>query len=189
MSDITDYPERTIAEFVELLAAKNSVPGGGTLTAVVVAQAIAMAEMVCNFTLGKNRFKSVEGELDAVICEFGRYRKRALELSVQDARLYLKVKEFFSTNGYDSESVERDEVLIGANAAPLELLQIVNCSYRTVLGLAGKTNPNLDSDLNISLRLLDACKDCCAETLRINLNLIRDKQYIADTEAILNGGC
>ena len=48
--------ERSCSEFVELLASKQAVPGGGGAAALTGALGIALNSMVVNFSIGKKKF-------------------------------------------------------------------------------------------------------------------------------------
>ena len=50
-------------EFLEKLASKEPVPGGGGAAALGGAISAALASMVANLTLGKEKFLSVESEM------------------------------------------------------------------------------------------------------------------------------
>ena len=49
--------EKTCVEFVNLLASKSAVPGGGGAAALVGAIGMALGSMVCNLTIGKKKYR------------------------------------------------------------------------------------------------------------------------------------
>ena len=53
--------DRTCTDFAAVLAAKESVPGGGGAAAYVGALGVALCSMVGTFTTGKKRYAAVEG--------------------------------------------------------------------------------------------------------------------------------
>ena len=55
--------EKTCVEFVNLLASKSAVPGGGGAAALVGAIGMALGSMVCNLTIGKKKYADVEDEI------------------------------------------------------------------------------------------------------------------------------
>ena len=47
--------EKTCVDFIEVLASKAAVPGGGGAAALVGAIGMALGSMVCNLTIGKEK--------------------------------------------------------------------------------------------------------------------------------------
>ena len=52
--------EKTCVEFVDVLASKAPVPGGGGAAALVGAIGMALGSMVCNLTIGKKKYAQYE---------------------------------------------------------------------------------------------------------------------------------
>ena len=52
--------EKTCVEFVDVLASKAPVPGGGGAAALVGAIGMALGSMVCNLTIGKKKYAEYE---------------------------------------------------------------------------------------------------------------------------------
>ena len=52
--------EKTCIEFVDVLASKSAVPGGGGAAALVGAIGMALGSMVCNLTIGKKKYAEYE---------------------------------------------------------------------------------------------------------------------------------
>ncbi len=50
-------------------------PGGGSVSALVGALGAALTSMVCNFTVGKEKFKDVETEVSQILSESEELRK------------------------------------------------------------------------------------------------------------------
>ena len=53
--------EKTCVEFVDVLASKSAVPGGGGAAALVGAIGMALGSMVCNLTIGKKKYAQTHG--------------------------------------------------------------------------------------------------------------------------------
>ena len=54
-------------EFIELLASKAPVPGGGGASALVAAVGTALGNMVGSLTVGKKKYAEVEDEIKALM--------------------------------------------------------------------------------------------------------------------------
>ena len=53
----------TVDDFIGQLASASPTPGGGSASALAGAMAAAMVEMVCNLTVGREKFRDVEEEM------------------------------------------------------------------------------------------------------------------------------
>ena len=58
-----EYSTLKCTEFVEVLASKEPVPGGGGASALVGAIGTALCSMVGNLTVGKKKYAAVEEEM------------------------------------------------------------------------------------------------------------------------------
>ena len=53
-----------LPEFTDALAGKTPVPGGGGASALCASLGAALASMVANYTVGKEKYAAVEAEID-----------------------------------------------------------------------------------------------------------------------------
>ena len=66
---MNDFMKLNCDEFLERLASKEPVPGGGGAAALGGAIGAAFTPLVANLTVGKEKFLSVEGELISFAAE------------------------------------------------------------------------------------------------------------------------
>ena len=62
-----NYSSETLNRFSDDLAARLPAPGGGAAAALVGSLAAALNSMVCNFTAGNERFRSVEEDIKSLL--------------------------------------------------------------------------------------------------------------------------
>src|SRR5213592_653523 len=62
--EITSLP---VCEFSDQLAAGQPTPGGGSAAALTGALGAGLVSMVCNFTVGRDKYADVEDEVRAVL--------------------------------------------------------------------------------------------------------------------------
>ena len=60
------FTQNTCEEFVEVLASKAPVPGGGGASALVGAVGMALGNMVGSLTVGKKKYADVEADIIAL---------------------------------------------------------------------------------------------------------------------------
>ena len=61
--------EKTCVEFVDVLASKAPVPGGGGASALVGAIGMALGSMVCNLTIGKKKYAEYEESVKEILVQ------------------------------------------------------------------------------------------------------------------------
>ena len=75
-------------EFVEVLASKAPVPGGGGASALVGAVGTALGNMVGSLTVGKKKYADVEEEMYALKEKATALQKDFLRLIERDAEVF-----------------------------------------------------------------------------------------------------
>ncbi len=77
--------EETIGRFLEALASGEPVPGGGAAAALQAAVGAALVSMVCNLTIGREKYREHEATMVQTLREAEELRGRALGLAAADA--------------------------------------------------------------------------------------------------------
>ena len=75
-------------EFVEVLASKAPVPGGGRASALVGAIGTALGNMVGSLTVGKKKYADVEEEMYALKAKCDKLQAELLKLVERDAEVF-----------------------------------------------------------------------------------------------------
>lgn len=87
------YAQTFISDYLDLLSAKEPVPGGGSAAALSGAMGVALIEMVTRYSMGKGKPESIETAFVETLKKAGLLRKRLLELITLDAQAYLNMRE------------------------------------------------------------------------------------------------
>ena len=66
---MAELRELSVKQFVEDTASKASVPGGGSVSALVGALGATLMEMVANLTIGKEKYAGVQEEMQVLAAE------------------------------------------------------------------------------------------------------------------------
>ena len=85
MSTLTDLKSK---DFLTALASSAPAPGGGGGAAMAGALAAALASMVCNLTIGKEKFAQQEPEVKDLLDEAEEVRQALLALVEDDAAVF-----------------------------------------------------------------------------------------------------
>ncbi len=152
--------EDSVRFYLESLASKEPVPGGGSASALSAALGAALLEMVSNFTVGKEKFKSVEGEISEILTKSTTARLRFTELIEEDKNAYLPVaKAYKLPKETDEEKAIRkqriNEAMEEAKKIPLEIKRLCESLLPHCEELVQKGNPLLVGDAHCARSLLE----------------------------------
>ena len=95
---MAELRELSVNQFVEETASKASVPGGGSVSAMVGALGAALMEMVANLTIGKEKYAGVQEEMQALAAEGAALHEELLAGPVYLAAACLFVGPYFISN-------------------------------------------------------------------------------------------
>lgn len=188
MSKLTDL---TSKDFLTALASSAPAPGGGGGAAMAGALAAALASMVCNLTIGKEKFAAQECEVKALLQEAEQVRQDLLALVEDDAAVFNSFMACYKLpKTTDAEKAARTAAIRKAAKQAAEVpLSIAKASYK-VLQLAHRLviigNPGVITDGACSALLARAALRCAEYNVRINLGLTKDEAYNEQVAAELN---
>lgn len=188
------YRHSSIDRYVRDLAANLPAPGGGSGAAVVGALGNALAAMVANFTVGREKFADVEPQVQRILRELDVLRERLLELADEDVRAYSRVSAAFKLpRDTDEQKAVRDAAVEDACKTAADVPRaIAECCDRTI-ALAAELcdigNPNLITDIGCAVRLAEAARHCAWLNVAINLVSIKDEAFKTEMlEAVEQAG-
>ena len=188
MSKLTDL---TSKDFLTALASSAPTPGGGGGAAMAGALAAALASMVANLTIGKEKFAAQECEVKALLQEAEQVRQDLLALVEDDAAVFNSFMACYKLpKTTDAEKAARTAAIREAAKQAAEVpLAIAKASYK-VLQLAHRLviigNPGVITDGACSALLARAALRCAEYNVRINLGLTKDEAYNEQVAAELN---
>ncbi len=173
----------TLRTYLDRLASADPTPGGGAAAALTGAQGAALLSMVCNLTIGKKKYADVEEEMKGVREKSEALRGRLTELIDEDAEAFNKVSQAYQMpKGSDEEKAARraaiQEALKGAEVVPMETVEACLEVIRLAIVAAQKGNKNVVSDAAVGGILGHAGLLSAADNVRINLNLIKDEEFV-----------
>lgn len=188
MGTLTDLKSK---DFLTALASSAPAPGGGGGAAMAGALAAALASMVCNLTIGKEKFAQQEPEVKCLLDEAEEVRQALLALVQDDAAVFNSFMACYKLpKATDAEKAARTAAIRAAAKQAAEVpLAIARASYK-VLQLAHRLviigNPGVITDGACSALLARAALRCAEYNVRINLGLTKDEEYNNKVAAELN---
>ncbi|HXI94470.1 MAG TPA: cyclodeaminase/cyclohydrolase family protein [Blastocatellia bacterium] len=175
----------SLGNFTELVAAGTPAPGGGSVAAYCGVLAASLGQMVCNLTIGKQKYAEAEPRLRAIRSELEQLGARLRELIAEDASSFEAVlRAYRLPKDSDEEKAERAAqiqiALQGAIDVPVETAQRGFDILRLLGELADIGNPNALSDVAVGARLAQVAIRGASYNISANLASISDR-VAADT--------
>ncbi len=173
--------EQSCEYFVDVLASKEPVPGGGGAAALIGAVGTALSDMVGSLTVGKKKYADVQNEIAELKTEAAKLEKEFINLVTRDAEVFEPLskayglpKETEEEQKFKAEVMEK--ALDEACSVPL---QIMECACKAV-----KLTDAM-SKIGTAIAISDA--GCGAASLRAalsaaSLNVFINTKSMADRE-------
>lgn len=172
---------RSCTEFVEILASKEAVPGGGGASAYVGSLGTALGSMVGNLTLGKKKYKDVEEDIKSLLDKSENLIKRLNELVDEDAKAFKPLSEAYRLPSETEEEKAYKEKMIQASLeaaaqAPLEIARVCGEAIDLHKEYAEKGSRLAVSDAGCGAVFCKAALQGARLNVLINLNLMKDEE-------------
>ena len=122
------FSTSSCTEFVEVLASKAPVPGGGGASALVAAVGTALGNMVGSLTVGKKKYADVEEEMWQLKAKCDQLQKDFLRLIERDAEVLSPFLRLMVCQGRRKKRRQRrhgvmEIVLKDACSVPMEIME------------------------------------------------------------------
>jgi formiminotetrahydrofolate cyclodeaminase len=171
----------SVGDFAELVAASTPTPGGGSVAAYCGVLGASLGQMVCNLTIGKQKYAKAEPRLREVKSELERLSARMRELIAEDAASFEAVLHAYrlpkETGAQKTERTTQIQVALrGAVAVPFETAQRGFEVLRLLGELAEIGSPNALSDVAVGAQLAQAAVRGASYNVGVNLDSIADRE-------------
>ena len=175
--------EKTISKFLDELASNSPAPGGGSVAALSGALGAALISMVCNLTIGKKKYLTVENEMRHILEQSEQLRKTFTASIVQDTDAFNKVMEAYGLpKEMENQKALRSAAIQGATKeaalVPLQVMNHVIDALALAKIAAEKGNIGCISDAGASAVMLHAASESAALNVQINLKSIKDTDFV-----------
>ena len=175
-------------EFVEVLASKAPVPGGGGASALVGAIGIALGNMVGSLTVGKKKYAEVEEEMWELKGKCDQLQKDFLRLIERDAEVFEPLaKAYGMPRETEEEKAEKARVMAivlkDACSVPMEIMEKCCEAIDIIEQFAAKGSTLAISDAGVGAAFAKAALKGASLNVYINTKSMADKELAMELNA------
>ncbi len=189
--------KQEIGTWIETLASKAPVPGGGGASALGGALASALGQMVSNLTIGKKRYADVETEVKEICEHLEKIQKDLLDLADQDAEVFAPLARAYSlpTNTEEERATkdwEMEKNLLEASLVPLQMMGEAIEVLKDLDVLEEKGSKMAVSDVGVASQFARSAVTGAVMNIYINTRSMKDREKAEElnreADALLRDG-
>ena len=175
-------------EFVEVLASKAPVPGGGGASALVGAIGTALGNMVGSLTVGKKKYADVEEEMWELKAKSDKLQAELLRLIERDAEVFEPLsKAYGMPRATEEEKAEKSRVmeivLKYACSVPMEIMEKCCEAIDIIVEFAAKGSALAISDAGVGVAFCKAALKGASLNVYINTKSMQNREYAEELNA------
>ena len=174
--------QKNCVDFVDVLASKAAVPGGGGAAALAGAVGMALGSMVCNLTTGKKKYAQYEEAIQEILVKAGKLQEELLSMIDKDAEGFYPLSKAYGLptsteeeKQYKAETMEK--CLKVACEVPMNIVRLCHDSIKLHEELVDKGSKLAISDVGCGVQCLRAAILSAQLNVIINVNSMKDREY------------
>ena len=169
--------------FLSELASSSPAPGGGSVAAIVGSLGAALSSMVCNLTVGKEKYADVQDEIKDTLKKSEQLRKDLTKLIDEDTEAFNDVMKAFKLPKDTEEQKKKRSKAIQesyktAANVPLEAARTCEKILDVAMVVANKGNQNSITDAAVSALIAQAGVESAILNVKINLGSLKDETFV-----------
>ena len=183
--------QKSCVDFVEVLASKAAVPGGGGAAALAGAIGMALGSMVCNLTTGKKKYAQYEEAIQEILDKAAKLEEELLSMIDKDAEGFYPLSKAYGLptsteeeKQYKTETMEK--CLKVACEVPMDIVRLCFDSIKLHEELVDKGSKLAISDVGCGVQCLRAAILSGQLNVIINVNSMKDREYAEKIEKECN---
>ena len=170
--------EQTCQGFLDALASKAPVPGGGGASALVGALGAALCTMVGNYTVGKKKYAEVEEDVKGLMARAEDIRARLLALVDADAEAFEPLSKAYAIPKDDpNREAVMEKCLRDAAATPMAILRLSCEAIDLHREMLDKGSVIMLSDVGTGVIFCQSALYGAALNVRVNTKSMTDRTF------------
>jgi len=178
------FVDKPCKEFIEALASKDAVPGGGGASALVGAIGMALGSMVGNLTVGKKKYADVEADIKALLEKAAALQDELMRLVDEDAAVFEPLSKAY---GIPKDDPTREQVMEDALklacTVPMDIMRLSARAIELQDEFAKKGSVLALSDAGVGVVFCKAALQGASLNVFINTGFMTNKDYAGSIEA------
>ncbi len=176
---------KTLQNYLDELSSNSPTPGGGNVAALCGVLASSLGSMVCNLTIGKKKYASVEAEFMELEKKLCNLRDKFVILAKKDNSAFDKVMDAFKLpKENDQEKMLRTQAIENATLEAAQVPSEVIFTCRELIPIlkiiAEKGNQNSLSDAGVGIALIATAAEGAFLNVLINCSSLNNKNLSAE---------
>lgn len=183
--------ENSVVTFLDELASSAPAPGGGSVAALSGALGAGLISMVCNLTLGKPKYATVQDDISVILKKSESLRQELINLLEADVQAYTHLNQTMkmprdTEEQKNARAALMDKALKAAADVPMRVAEACGAVMALCPETAAKGNVNAVSDVGVGILMAESGLRSAALNVLINLGLIKDEQYVRESQQKLD---
>ena len=172
-------------DFLNVLASKEPVPGGGGACGYVAAVGMALGNMVLSLTTGKKKYAEYQEEIEELIVKAGDITNRLYECMDKDAKAFKPLSEAYGLPKDTEEQLEHrnkvmENALLIASEAPLSMMELIVEAIKLIDRISVIGSRLAISDAGVGITMCEAAMKGASLNVFINTKLMKDRELAED---------
>lgn len=173
------FASLTLDRFTEALASAEPVPGGGSASAVAASLAASLLSMVARLSVDRPKYAAFDATHRRALAAGEQARARFLALADEDAGVFRTFSTALKLPRDTDEAIRQrkaalETAALDAARVPLEVVRLCHAIADQLEAMAGRSNLNAASDLDVGALLCDAAARGAGANVVINLDTVPD---------------
>lgn len=172
-------------DFLNVLASKEPVPGGGGACGYVAAVGMALGNMVLSLTTGKKKYAEYQEEIEELIVKAGDITNRLYECMDKDAKAFKPLLEAYGLPKDTEEQLEHrnkvmENALLIASEAPLSMMELIVEAIKLIDRISVIGSRLAISDAGVGVQMCKAALNGASLNVYINTKLMKNIDVAED---------
>lgn len=190
--------EKSCTDFINVLASKSPVPGGGGAAALGGSIGMALSNMVGNLTVGKKKYAPVEEEVKNLLEQGSQVIEELNSLVLKDAEVFEPLAKAYGMPAKTPEEIKTKEETMEnccktACSVPMEIMRKAYEGIKIHSRMGEIGSMLAISDVGCGVAFLKAALISGQMNVIININSIKDQTFVEETkkemDSLLEEGC